>query len=199
MLIETARALFGTRSYESVTTTEIAREAGVAYGLIAHHFGNKRGLYLAVMSQIREELAYEQNTPPTGGGLEDELLGALRRHVRYIEAHETGFRALMRGDLGSDRDMQLLFDELRWSGARRILDRIGSTGEPSPLLRAAMRSWVAQFDELILDRIQTGAVSVDHVATLAAASLIAQLRTVIDIDPATDFDPGVTVILRSAR
>src|SRR4029078_12048742 len=36
-LIDTARALFTTRPYDQVTTTEIAKSAGVAYGLIAHH------------------------------------------------------------------------------------------------------------------------------------------------------------------
>jgi AcrR family transcriptional regulator len=38
--------LFGDRPYPAVSTTDIAREAGVARGLINHYFGTKRDLYL---------------------------------------------------------------------------------------------------------------------------------------------------------
>jgi len=51
-LIDAARALFSQRPYDQVTTGEIAQKAGVAYGLIAHHFENKRGLYIAVMNEM---------------------------------------------------------------------------------------------------------------------------------------------------
>ena len=52
LIIDAARKLFASRPYDQVTTSEIAKNAGVAYGLIAHHFENKRGLYLAVMNEI---------------------------------------------------------------------------------------------------------------------------------------------------
>jgi len=196
LLVAAARELFGSRSYESVTTTEIAREAGVAYGLIAHHFGNKRGLYLAVMNEIRDELAHEQDSPLAGDSLDELLHNALRRHIEYIEAHQTGFRALLRGDLGADPDMQKMFDELRWGGASRILARIGASGDPSAELRAAMMAWVAMFDELMLDRIENRSISVEVVTVLAANALKTALRTVIEIDPSTRFEPQVEEFLR---
>lgn len=197
LLIEAARELFSVRSYESVTTTEIARQAGVAYGLIAHHFGNKRGLYLAVMNQIRDELAHEHESPLLGSSLEELLHNALRRHVEYIETHERGFRALMRGDLGSDPEIRKMFDELRWSGARKILNRIGVEGEPSPVVRAAMRSWVALFDELMLDRLENRSISVDDIVYLAAGALLVTVRTAVEIDPTTNLDPEIEKFLRS--
>ena len=36
-LIDPARELFAKHAYDQVTTSEIAKNAGVAYGLIAHH------------------------------------------------------------------------------------------------------------------------------------------------------------------
>jgi len=195
LLIEAARALFGAHSYESVTTTEIARNAGVAYGLIAHHFGNKRGLYLAVMGEIRNELGREQDAPLSGDSLEELLDSALRRHVEYIDAHQSGFRALMRGDLGADPELQQMFDELRWGGASRILQRIGVEGEPPASLRAGMKSWVALFDELMLDRIENGTISVDVIVSYAASALVVVLQTARGLDSSIRFAPEVEEFL----
>ncbi|MDT5106573.1 MAG: hypothetical protein QOI25_4086, partial [Mycobacterium sp.] len=81
-LIDTARTLFAQRPYDQVTTSEIAKKAGVAYGLIAHHFDNKRGLYLAVMNDIASEIsAVQLSPPPAGANLADQLRHALRSHI----------------------------------------------------------------------------------------------------------------------
>ena len=44
--------LFGDRPYSLVSTTEIAREAGLARGLLNHYFGTKRDLYVAVVRRL---------------------------------------------------------------------------------------------------------------------------------------------------
>lgn len=182
-LIAAARELFGSGTYEQVTTTQIAKTADVAYGLIAHHFGNKRGIYLAVMDDIRAELAAEQDTPVPGDTLGDQLHNALRRHVRYIDKHKAGFIALMRGGLGADPDLRTMFDQVRWGGASRILRAIGIDSDPPPTLRAAMRAWVAQFDELMLDRLDHGDITRETVVRLAADQLIATLNSVLALEP----------------
>ncbi|QUH03057.1 TetR/AcrR family transcriptional regulator [Saccharopolyspora erythraea] len=51
-ILAVARRLFGRASYSSVSTTDIAREAGVARALINHYFGSKRELYLEVVRQM---------------------------------------------------------------------------------------------------------------------------------------------------
>src|SRR5258708_39592972 len=48
-ILQCARRLFSERPYASVSTTELAREAGVARGLLHHYFGAKRDLYLEVV------------------------------------------------------------------------------------------------------------------------------------------------------
>src|SRR5947209_20620808 len=47
-----ARRLFSERNYDAVSTSEIAREAGVARGLLHHYFGTKRELYLEVVRNL---------------------------------------------------------------------------------------------------------------------------------------------------
>src|SRR5919204_3225638 len=51
-MLACARRLFSERSYVAVSTSEIAREAGVARGLLHHYFGNKRELYLEVVRTL---------------------------------------------------------------------------------------------------------------------------------------------------
>ncbi|MBN9618575.1 MAG: helix-turn-helix transcriptional regulator, partial [Actinobacteria bacterium] len=51
-ILECATELFGERPYAAVSTGEIAREAGVARGLLNHYFGTKRDLYLEVVRRM---------------------------------------------------------------------------------------------------------------------------------------------------
>src|ERR1700732_1109937 len=51
-ILACARRLFSERPYAAVSTTEIAREAGVARGLLNHYFGTKRDLYLEVVRSL---------------------------------------------------------------------------------------------------------------------------------------------------
>ncbi|MBB3291778.1 TetR/AcrR family transcriptional regulator [Mitsuaria sp. TWR114] len=55
-LLRVARRTFALRGYEATSVREIARQAEVDPALIAHHFGSKEALWLAVVEQIRELL-----------------------------------------------------------------------------------------------------------------------------------------------
>jgi AcrR family transcriptional regulator len=183
LIIDAARKLFASRPYDQVTTSEIAKNAGVAYGLIAHYFENKRGLYLAVMNEIAVEIAAVQLTPPPeGASLVDQLRHALRNHIGYIESYSDSFVALLRGALGADVEHQAAVDRLRWLGAQRILLALGIV-EPIPAtLRTAMRGWVGYLDEMMIDRITHRDVDAEALVELAAAALVATLRTASAID-----------------
>jgi AcrR family transcriptional regulator len=199
LLIAAARTLFSSRGYEKVTTAEIARQAGVAYGLIAHHFQNKHGLYLAVMNDVSAELAAEHDAPLDGDTLREQLRNALTRHVRYIDHNAAGFTAMMRGGLGTDPDFQSMLDTLRWMGAARILRGLGAPDPPPDTLRSAMRAWVAYFDQLLLDRIERHSLSVDDLVELAATALHATLTTVLDRDPSLLMLSDVDELLRARQ
>jgi AcrR family transcriptional regulator len=183
LIIDAARKLFASRPYDQVTTSEIAKNAGVAYGLIAHHFENKRGLYLAVMNEIAVEIAAVQLTPPPEGALLiDQLRHALRNHIAYIDSYSDSFVALLRGALGADVEHQAAVERLRWLGAQRILLALGIV-EPVPAtLRTAMHGWVGYLDEMMIDRITHRDVDGEALVELAAAALIATLRTAAEID-----------------
>jgi AcrR family transcriptional regulator len=190
-LIDAARTLFSQRPYEQVTTSEIANKAGVAYGLIAHHFENKLGLYLTVMNDVASELAAIQTPPTEDSTLVDHVRHALHNHISYIDTYATSFVALARGQLGSDPDQQNAIDKLRWQGAQRILSVTGIVEPIPPALRTALRGWIAQLDEMMIDRIKNDDVEREMLVELAAASLITVLKAVQTLDPAIQFAPEV--------
>lgn len=200
LLIDTARRLFATRPYDQVTTTEIAKNAGVAYGLIAHHFGNKRGLYLAVMNQIAVEIATVQlDAAPDGAPRLDQLRCALRAHIAYIDTYADSFIALLRGALGTDAEHQSAIEHLRWMGAQRILLAIGITEPIPPVLRTAMHGWVGYLDEMILDRLNHHDVQPDSLIELAVTALATTLQTAAALDSAIAYPPSVTRAFKHLR
>jgi AcrR family transcriptional regulator len=183
LIVDAARKLFASRPYDQVTTSEIAKNAGVAYGLIAHHFENKRGLYLAVMNEIAVEIAAVQlSPPPKDASLIDQLRHALRNHIAYIDSYSDSFVALLRGALGADVEHQAAIERLRWLGAQRVLLALGIV-EPVPAtLRTAMHGWVGYLDEMMIDRITHRDVDAEALVELAAGALIATLQTAAAID-----------------
>jgi TetR/AcrR family transcriptional regulator len=80
-LLKTARQVFARHGFEATSVREIARDAGVDPALMAHYFGSKEALWLAVVEQ-----AAQQALP---------MIEAMRRlHVADMTARERVERAL---------------------------------------------------------------------------------------------------------
>jgi AcrR family transcriptional regulator len=58
-LIAVARRAFADRGFAEVSLDALAAEAGVTRGALHHHFGNKAGLFEAVLRRIDAEVAIE--------------------------------------------------------------------------------------------------------------------------------------------
>ncbi|HWD01566.1 MAG TPA: helix-turn-helix domain-containing protein [Amycolatopsis sp.] len=58
-LVSAARVLFAARGYHDVPAEEITRTAGVTRGALYHHFGDKQGLFRAVVEEVEVELTAE--------------------------------------------------------------------------------------------------------------------------------------------
>ncbi len=54
-LIRTGRELFGTHGYAGVSGEQLVGGAGVTRGALYHHFGDKRGLFVAVLEEVEAE------------------------------------------------------------------------------------------------------------------------------------------------
>ncbi|NNH75613.1 TetR/AcrR family transcriptional regulator [Nocardia uniformis] len=58
-LEQAGRRLFAERGYAGVSAEEIVTTAGVTRGALHHHYGDKRGLFVAVLEQVEAESTAE--------------------------------------------------------------------------------------------------------------------------------------------
>lgn len=172
LLLEAAFERFIEQPFDAVSLADIANRAGVAYGLIAHYFGGKRGIYLAAMEAMADRLRVVRDQAPTPGQDPVEALRqGIARHVTYLESKATEFIALMRGGIGADPDVRRIVAGLRWEGAEGVLALLGAKRPLSPLLRTAMHGWVGLLDEAVLDWLDHRDISQEQLVELIIRSL----------------------------
>lgn len=120
-ILSTASRLFAEKGYSNATTSEIAREAGVAEGTLYHHFGSKDGIFLTLFDETIEGFL---------GGVENllarertgrETLSALARFLfDYVSRHQEQYLILLR-----DFPVHLTVEQFAdGSPRRKKLDRI---------------------------------------------------------------------------
>jgi AcrR family transcriptional regulator len=57
LLVRAGRELFGSVGYSAAKASDIAQRAGVTRGALLHHFGDKEGLFAAVLEEVESESA----------------------------------------------------------------------------------------------------------------------------------------------
>jgi AcrR family transcriptional regulator len=112
-MIAVARDLFAQRPYSEVSTTDIARAAGVTHGLLTYHFGSKRNLYLAVM---RSTLAVPRAPIPVTGAdpdIDSALDDMTEWWLTQLERNPEMWLAVLgaRG-MGRDPEVEELLDDI---------------------------------------------------------------------------------------
>jgi AcrR family transcriptional regulator len=148
-ILEASVAIFGSVPYDGVAVDDIAARAGVAHGLVFHYFGNKRGLYLAVLRRTAADLELV-HVPPGEPASPSRLVRAIiSAHLDYIEQHPETLRAFLRGGIGADPEARQIVEESRWEGIRQLLDVL-RLERPSPAVKLAMRGWVGFLDEAMI-------------------------------------------------
>ena len=96
-ILAVASRLFAEKGYANTPTSEIAREAGVAEGTLYHHFGSKDGIFLAIYNEtVDGYIAGVENLIGHGKNGRDSMLGLIRHHFDYLQAHEPQFLTMLR-------------------------------------------------------------------------------------------------------
>src|SRR5437660_11491613 len=118
-----ARRLFSEHPYAAVSTSDIAREAGVARGLLHHYFGTKRDLYLEV---VRSLVRMPSNPVPLHGpgpGLDLVIEQSVERWLVMLERNrETWLAAVGPRGLGRDPEAEAILDDAREQAADRPIE-----------------------------------------------------------------------------
>jgi AcrR family transcriptional regulator len=124
-ILAAARRLFSERHPTEVSATDVAREAGVARGLLHHYFGSKRDLYLeAVRSMLRYPAV------PS----EDEDLGtAIDRWLTMVQRNRAAWLAAL---AAHDPEVEAVVEDARSEAVERLVTRFGGDPQLRPVLRA---------------------------------------------------------------
>ena len=99
-ILDAAAKLFSERGFEAVSVRELAAIAGVSKANIYHHFGSKRGLYLAVLKDTVDQTGMLLETFSTGSeSFKWRLTQFAQQHLQHILSNELGIRLLLREGL----------------------------------------------------------------------------------------------------
>jgi len=82
-LIAAARRAFGEKGYAEASMDDFTAQAGLTRGALYHHFGDKKGLLMAVILQIDSEMAARLNA--ISAAAPDRWQGFIDENVGYIE------------------------------------------------------------------------------------------------------------------
>jgi AcrR family transcriptional regulator len=182
-LVAVAADLFARKPYDEIFISDIAKEAGVAHGLLFYHFKDKRGLYLEVLKQSMAEMVDLHRPPPGEITREQRLRGVLRRQIEYRRDHLHTMLAMMRAG-GQDPEVDAVFEEARRAGTSFLLDLLGVTDAPSPQLRVAMRGCMGCVDEMTVDWLTHDQdLDIDELERLGCAAVVAVLSRVRSAHP----------------
>ncbi|MFF9815323.1 TetR/AcrR family transcriptional regulator [Streptomyces sp. NPDC014006] len=112
-LLDAALEVFTERGYTDASLTEIATRSGIALGSLFQHYGGKRGLYLALWEEFREE--QERRTAATlaaerGRGVADPVVLFVAGARAYLDGVWDNRRL---GRLLVEDDAPAGFDALR--------------------------------------------------------------------------------------
>jgi AcrR family transcriptional regulator len=179
-ILACARRLFGERSYESVSTTELAKQSGVARGLINHYFGTKRELYLEVVRELTffPEFAVERLAH---GSIQQRAEASMGRFLDVIERNRSMWLTTSgTGAYGREPDVEQILQQADEIAADRMMETVGLAGitQGREELRAMIRSFSGLARVATREWLIRKTLTRHQVRTLLSATLVAIITQV---------------------
>jgi AcrR family transcriptional regulator len=194
-LVDVARRVFAARGFEAATLEEIAERAGVSRPIVYSHFGDKRGLFEAVVeAEVGRVQAVVTDAIAAPGEPRQVLERGLHAFFRYVQEHPEGHAVLTRDAPVhlSDAGLGVMIDGL----AARITEVIagairafGLDSAPAPIYANALIGLGAHVGRWWRDHPE---VSLRTVTLHSTALLWSGFRGLID-------DPELRGLLHDSR
>ena len=185
-LLETGARVFTERSYDDVSMSDLAREAGISKGLLYHYFPSKRDFFTATLAAAAAELAAVTQPDPSLPPAE-QMSRSLDAYLEWIEQNAEGYRRLL--ESAGSPDVRSLIDEVRERTVDRIVDGV-SAGGGTEALRLAVRQWLWGMDGAILDWLDTPAIERAQLRDLLLGTFAGALAAASQVDPSLELALG---------
>ncbi|MGH3516501.1 MAG: TetR/AcrR family transcriptional regulator [Haloechinothrix sp.] len=173
-ILECAIGLFGERPYAAVSTTDVAREAGVARGLINHYFGSKRGLYLEVVRRMVIVPSTEIPEVPSGS-LAERVEFSVDWLLEAISAHGKTWVAVIGAEgVGDDPEVERILAEADEQAAEYVVAAVGldDVTKHGKELRAMIRAYGGMVKAAGREWITHGNLTREQVHLLLSQQLV---------------------------
>ncbi len=115
-LLEAAKELFGEYGYADTTFKKISERAGVALGLLTHHYGNKEKLFLAAGLDVLDNFLIELRNAvaPTDNG-HDAVIAFATAYLNYSITPNSNWMVLVRcspySDMKTKTDRDVMYEK----------------------------------------------------------------------------------------
>lgn len=174
-LLEIGSRLFADRPYDEVWIEEVADLAGVSRGLMYHYFSSKRDFFAEI---LRAESAriLETTAPDTSLPVMEQVAAGLDAYIRYTAEHEHGVRAINRGAMLGDTEIQAILTAELDAQQERILAALPIEVRGDEVMRTALRGWVSFVRAVCIDWIDRKTISDGDVRDLCMRALEGLLR-----------------------
>lgn len=177
-ILSVAIRLFGAKPYAEVSTTDVARDAGVARGLVNHYFGTKKDLYLEVVRVMLTVPEVALAGLPQGE-LPERVDAIVTWFLDVVSRHSTSWLAAIgAGGMGGDAEVDAVIAEAVDVAADGILRAVGLGEGPPEALRGMARAYVGLAIHTAREWLQRGALTRDQVHALLTVSLLAMVDQV---------------------
>ena len=149
-ILEAAEQLFASKGFMNVSAAEIVREAGVAHGLLFHHFGSMENLYADASRAAAEQMNEKQLASFRGSTARDQVRSFLRAHLAAVKQRQGDalFRARSH-NLAINAEVAEIWEASRQQAISRICEVLGIR-EPTKKVRACLRAWIGFHDQLVI-------------------------------------------------
>jgi AcrR family transcriptional regulator len=151
-LLDLGADLFTRFAYDELSMARIAKEAGISKALLYHYFPSKEAYFVATLEEKAAELQARTEPDPALPPFE-QLAGSLDAYLLWIEENAGSFDKMIRSS-GAVPEVRALLDRVRGDTVKRISHGLAEGGEPSPVLRTAVRGWLGFMDGACLDWVE---------------------------------------------
>lgn len=173
-LIELGTRVFSSRPYDEMAMDEVAELARVSKGLLYHYFRSKREFFVETIraASLHLRRLTEPDATLAPGA---RLRAAIDAHLDYVREHGSIYASIYRSGTSIAPEVQGILDEHRGIVMQWLLLNLG-VAKPKPLLRSALRAWIATVEGVSLDWLDHPELQQSELRELLVASYGALLK-----------------------